>query len=172
MKALGFTICILILLVLCAAGYAGYQALQTHIEDSKVTSVTPAQEGFAINGKITVNNPGWLTIPLKQGEYTIKLENGEDLGKGTIEGKPIPPGRTALEFQQEMKWAPSGNTLIQLVLKEHVYANIKGTITLDFFGIQQLTLPFEQRIDLAEYVQTLRKGIVDNVKSLIKGFLG
>ncbi len=172
MKTWGFIVSILLLAILSGGGYAGYQALQTHIEDSKVTSITPAQEGFVINGKITVQNPSWITIPLEQGVYTVKLESGEELGKGIIEGKPIPPGRTALEFQQEMKWIPSSTLLLQLALKEHVYATIQGTLTMDVFGIHTINLPFEQRIDLAPYVQTLKKDIVDRVKDLAKGFFG
>ncbi|HLD05544.1 MAG TPA: LEA type 2 family protein [Candidatus Nanoarchaeia archaeon] len=174
MKALGFTISLIVLVILSIAGYIGYQAFNTGIEEAKVTSITPNSEGFTIAGTLAVHNPSWVPIPVRSGAYKIYLEGSNELiGEGTIDGKTLTAGETTiLSFQQEMKWTPSGSLLLQLALKEHVYANFKGTITLDFFGIQQLDLPFEQRIDLAEYVQALKKNIIDNVKSLAQAFLG
>ena len=169
MKILGFIICLVLLVALSGGGYTGYQALQTHIENSQITSVTPSSEGFILNGQITVENPSWLTLPLQSGEYTVTLESGEELGKGVIEGRPIPPGTSELTFQQEMKWVPSADLLMRLMLKEHVYANVKGTITLDLFGLKQITLPFEQRIDLAQYVQAMKKNIIQNAAKAVLG---
>ncbi len=169
MKIIGFLISLILLSGLCTGGYAGYQALQTHIEDSKITSITPNTDGFTIQGILTLLNPGWLTLPLQKGEYTVILESGEELGKGTIDGKPIPPGLSELPFQQEVKWTPSGALLLQLAIKEHVYATIKGTLTLDIFGVYQIHLPFEQRIDLAQYIQALKKNIVQNVVKTVFG---
>lgn len=171
MKTWGFTLSILLLAVLCVLGYIGYQAFNTGIEETKVTSITPGPEGFTMSGTLAVRNPSWIGLPLQSGEYKIIMEDSNEvLGTGTIEGKTLPPNQvTNLIFQQEMKWVPSGTTLMQLLLKEHVYAHVKGTITLDLFGLKQITLPFEQRIDLAQYVQAMKKNIVQNAAKAIFG---
>ncbi len=172
MKLWAFILCVLLLLGLSAGGYVGYNLVKISVEDVKISSLESVSVGtFTISGAIQLKNPSLVSVPLKSGQYTITLEDGNtELGHGTIDSTTISANSVSnLPFKQTINWMPASEALLRLALKEHVYGWVKGTLVIDIFGVQQLSLPFEQRIDLSGYIKSLKRGIVqDLVKSVMQ----
>jgi len=130
----------------------------TRVELKDVTINPPtniSEQGFTLGGNIDLYNGGMLPVNIKGINYTVTLEfSGATLLSGTIEGKKlVVKNITSFPFSNQIQWQPSIELAIRLLVPGGTYARIQGTISVVELGPINFNIPFEQRIDLEQYVQ-------------------
>ena|GEM_PF-5627679 len=149
-------IVLLIIILLGVVGYFVYYFYaftQLKIADVGVTNLTDfSLKGFSFSGHISVYNPNFISVSVKQVEYDIVFEpTGQLLSAGILEGKKLPSKQiTEIPFHKTINWAPALSMVIQLVTsKEPANVVFSGRVIVT----ETIKLPFEYKLDLRPYFQ-------------------
>ena len=145
-----------IIAIIAVCFLVAYAATLSQVEfaDARITRITPAQNGFLVQGEYGVRNNGLFTVELQEITYTLTLkETGESLGEGTLPGTVLPPDvTTKLDATIPVVWTPTAQSLATL------YGKGSATIVLDgkahvTAGPFTVTSPFTTNINATKYVQ-------------------
>lgn len=126
------------------------------VDKFEVTGIKSlSKESVKVNGNIYLNNPSRLSIPIKEINFKIYLnETGREISSGKIptikvESKKI----NKIPFQYDIKFGQMISIIPKLLLKDKVPATVKINVTIDYPIIRNNPIPFEFEIDIKEYLQ-------------------
>jgi hypothetical protein len=115
-------------------------------------------DSFTLTGNIYMDNPSRMTIPVHSVKYELILnDTGEVISEGRLAGFRLKSGDTEVPFEQEIIWVPSGKLILEMILKEHVYANVRGVIAIEVPFLEPQELRFSKDIDLKEHLRNLAR---------------
>jgi len=164
LKVIGVISAILIIIVIAAGGYLFYQAQgiqDLRVEDFQISEPKNITENsFTIDGKIIVNNPSGLTIPIGKLTYrAILKDTNEVIGRGSLpKFKLTKRATTEIPFSQTFTF--ERQKAIQLAQQPSVPVTMIMEITADLI-VTERVIPFEIEIDIkphiGQYLQTLQQ---------------
>lgn len=143
------------------------------IDGFEQNSITFQQDSFIINADLLVMNKGIIPIKFKQAEYDVYLEsNNIKLGDGFVPGKKLNAGEiTQLNINQKLNWTPTLELVLDILDKGNTNIIIKGKIVIFTIGKSEVSVPFQEQIDIEEYLEQFlvekTKDYFDNPEEVI-----
>lgn len=154
-----FFIALLVIMVGAALLYTYGRGIEkASIEDFQIDEITEfTLDSFTLQGRILVNNPSQLSIPIKSITYDLILEEyREKISSGSIPEFTLEKTTiSTIPFYQEVKWVPSTNLILSLITKDEVFLIIKGQARMNIPKIEDYAIPFQTKVDIKPYVQNL-----------------
>jgi LEA14-like dessication related protein len=182
-KEIKIGLVIVALFIFCIAAYIGlyiYSASKVEVRQVQLTSIENISlEGAELVGIIELYNGGLVPVSVERIDYRLILEHdGTELVKGAINGGAIPANR-ALNYSYSIRinWKPTAGLAYQLLTNETAYVRFEGTVQLTKIWFIDVSIPFEKRINLENYLnqyikQELEKygsgNIVDDAGRLLE----
>lgn len=144
------------LLALSFFVYTAVQDLQSiTVTNFRVTGVhNVSLEGFTLTGELTVENPSYLSVTLRNISHEVLLEN-RVLTSGYLPAFTLHSGTNTIPFYQDVPFAPSAIFLQQMINQDEVIVSVEGAAVVDVFGITSFTLPYNSSIDIKKYLLDL-----------------
>ena len=158
---------ILVILIICAAGYIAYYFYA--FTQLKITDVDVAKledfslKGFTFSGYIDMYNPNLISVKIRSIEYSIVFEpTDQALSAGVLNGTVLPSKEiTRVPFKKSINWAPALSLVLQLATSQEP-ANI--VFSGQVFVTEKITLPFIYKIDLRPYFDKYAREYIESKK--------
>jgi len=155
-KTVGIIIIVLLALMLIAGALYIHSLTKIELKDVRVINVhTISLEGFLFDGEIDVYNGGFISTGIDHIEYTVILESsGAEVAEGYIQGGTIPSKEvTTFTFSNKVRWGPSIEGVIDLIMTGNLTLKISGTVYVADLTVTQVAILFEQRSNVADYLK-------------------
>ena len=168
---IGTLVFLAFVLTVAYGGYSVYQSVQ-HIQlaEAKVVGIRNLTlKGITLDGELTINNPGFVTVTLENVTYDVLIkENRNILGSGFVPSGSIQAKQNVIiPFTQSVSWKESLNALLEsksLVLVVDGTAYISTPITL-------LSLPFKTEVDAMPYLRAVAQEAATNAFEQLGSFI-
>ena len=151
------------LILFCVLGYVGlyaYSMSKVEVRQVQVTGVREVSlEGAELGGIIELYNGGLVSVSVESVDYRLILEHdGSELVGGAVTGGAIPAKHAVnYSFSTRINWKPTAELALQLLTSERTYARLEGTVRLRRFWFMDVSIPFEKRISLENYINQFIK---------------
>lgn len=140
-------------LLLGVLAFLGQGLTDASLEEFYITGLQEVSaESFTFTGELAINNPSLLPIPLQDVSYALYHEQGARFSNGTISSFVLRPGVSSTQLTEQVEWVPSAQLAADLLLEEEVWVTINGSARINLPLIREITIPFEDRFDVREYV--------------------
>jgi hypothetical protein len=177
-------ITLLALFFFCVLGYLGvyaYSASKLEVRQVMVTDLRNISlDGADLAGFVELYNGGVISVSIDRVEYRLVMEDSKrELMSGTLIGGSIPAGESLnYTFTNRLNWAASADAAYKFLVSDKKTALIEGRVYVAKIGFIDLEIPFEQRIDLKNHInsylqdmarQNLHPDLADQIpKDLLK----
>lgn len=145
---------LLLIGVLAGFGYYFFKDTTVDLERFTLTNIKDVSvQGFTATGYLVMTSNLKIGVPIQSVAYQMTLEKtGEQISSGTMPPFVLEPGESKLEFEHRVFWKPTVELATYLVTEDTVDATISGKIRIDIPGVDSLEIPFEDTVDIKQYV--------------------
>ncbi len=125
------------------------------VQNFQITGLSGVStEGFNLTGDLIIQNPALLSVPVKGVDYIIELnQTGETISTGNLPSFKLESTQVnKVPFEHHTRWVPTASMAVQLLLKDHVYANVKGNVSVNAY-FTTYKLSFKKTFDIKQYIR-------------------
>ncbi len=124
-----------------------------------------SMSGFTLNGYVEVYNGGLIPVGIDHVQYDVILEKtGNKLANGYIQGATISPGAVArFPIKNRINWVPTAEMAVDLLNPGDTYIKISGTVYIANLQIIEFKIPFQQRINIEQYIRQFITNAIQQV---------